>query len=61
MRAYLVEINAKLIIRSDTDPSELPADIYAQLVEFIRTDDDIVDLDVSTFALPGLDSGSTSD
>ena len=41
MQAYLVEINAKLIIRSDTDPSELPADIYAQLVEFIRTDDDI--------------------
>ena len=61
MQAYLVEINAKLIIRSDTDPSELPADIYEQLVEFIRTDDDIVDLDVSTFALPGLDSGSTSD
>ena len=61
MQAYLVEINAKLIIRSDTDPSELPADIYSQLVEFIRTDDDIVDIDVSTFALPGLDSGSTSD
>ena len=61
MRAYLVEINAKLIVRSDTEPSELPADIYSQLAEFIRTDDDIVDLDVSTFALPGLDSGSTSD
>jgi hypothetical protein len=61
MRAYLVEINAKLIIRSDTDPSELPADIYSQLAEFIPSDDDIVDLDVSTFALPGLDSGSTSD
>ena len=61
MQAYLVEINAKLIIRSETEPSELPADIYAQLAEFIPSDDDIVDLDVSTFALPGLDSGSTSD
>jgi hypothetical protein len=58
MQAYLVEINAKLIIRSDTEPEELPADIYAQLTEFIRNDEDIVDLDVSAFALPGLDSGS---
>jgi hypothetical protein len=58
MQAYLVEINAKLIIRSDTEPEELPADIYAQLTEFIRNDDDIVDLDVSAFVLPGLDSGS---
>jgi hypothetical protein len=58
MQAYLVEINAKLIIRSDTEPSELPADIYSQLAEFIPSDDDIVDLDVSAFALPGLDSGS---
>ena len=58
MQAYLVEINAKLIVRSDTEPEELPADIYAQLTEFIRNDDDIVDLDVSAFALPGLNSGS---
>lgn len=57
MQAYLVEINAKLIVRSDTEAQELPADIYAQLVEFIRSDDDIVDLDVSAFALPGLDGG----
>jgi hypothetical protein len=55
MQAYLVEINAKLIIRSDTEPSELPADIYAQLAEFIPSDDDIVDLDVSAFLLPGQD------
>jgi len=39
MRAYLVEINAKLIIRSDTEPSELPADIYSQLAEFIPSDE----------------------
>lgn len=58
MQAFLVEINAKLIVRSDTEAQELPADIYAQLVEFIRNDDDIVDLDVSAFVLPGLDSGS---
>jgi hypothetical protein len=61
MQAYLVEINAKLIIRSDTEPSKLPADIYAQLAEFIPSDDDIVDLDVSAFLLPGQDDGSASD
>ncbi len=59
MQAFLVEINAKLIVRSDIEAHELPADIYAQLVEFIRNDDDIVDLDVSAFVLPGLDGGST--
>jgi hypothetical protein len=58
MRAYLVEINAKLIIRSNTEPEELPADIYAQLSEFIPSDDDIIDLDVSTFLLPGQDDGT---
>jgi hypothetical protein len=58
MRAYLVEINAKLIVRSDTEPEELPADIYAQLSEFIPTDDDIIDLDVSAFLLPGQDDGT---
>jgi hypothetical protein len=58
MRAYLVEINAKLIVRSATEPEELPADIYAQLSEFIPTDDDIVDLDVSAFLLPGQDDGT---
>jgi hypothetical protein len=58
MRAYLVEINAKLIVRSNTEPEELTADIYAQLSEFIPSDDDIVDLDVSTFLLPGQDDGT---
>ena len=58
MRAYLVEINAKLIVRSDTESSELPADIYSQLAEFIPSDDDIIDLDVSAFLLPGQDDGT---
>ena len=29
MRAFYLEISAKLIIRSDTDPDDLPADIYS--------------------------------
>ena len=42
-----------------TEPSELPADIYSQLAEFIPSDDDIVDLDVSAFLLPGQDDGTS--
>ena len=61
MQAYLVEITAKIIVRSASDPIELPADIYARLTEFIHSDDDIVDLDVATFALPGIDSGPPPD
>ena len=59
MRSFLVEITAKLIVRSDTDPDDLPANIYSQLTEFIPTDDVIVDLEVGAFLLPGQkDDGS---
>jgi hypothetical protein len=60
MRSFLVEITAKLIVRSDTDPDELPANIYSQLAEFIPNDDEIVDLEVAAFPLPGQkDDGSS--
>jgi hypothetical protein len=52
MRAFYLEISAKLIIRSDTDPDELPADIYAHLAEFIRSDEDIIDIEVNAIPLP---------
>ena len=52
MRAFLVEITAKLVIRSDTDPEELPADIYAQVAEYIRSDEDILDLSIEAMPLP---------
>jgi len=59
MRSFLVEITAKLIVRSDTDPDDLPANIYSQLTEFIPNDDVIVDLEVAAFQLPGQkDDGS---
>lgn len=60
MRSFLVEITAKLFVRSDVDPDELPANIYSQLVEFIPSDDEIVDLEVAAFPLPGQkDDGSS--
>lgn len=52
MRAFYLEITAKLIYRSDTDPDDLPADIYAHLAEFIPSDDDIIDLEVHCVPLP---------
>lgn len=60
MQAYLVEISAKIILRSDTPAEDLPADIYSQLSEFIHNDDDIIDLDVSVFVLPRWDDATSS-
>ena len=55
MQAHLVEINAKVIIRSDTPAEDLPANIYSQLTEFIHDGYDIIDLDVEVFVLPRWD------
>jgi hypothetical protein len=52
MRAFYLEITAKLIIRSDTEPDDLPADIYSQLAEFIPNDEDIIDIEVTAVPLP---------
>jgi hypothetical protein len=60
MRAYIVEVTAKVVIRSDTDPDELPADIYSQISEFICDDDDILELEVQAVPLPADLCGSTS-
>jgi len=58
MRAFFVEITAKLILRSDTEPDDLPADIYSHLAEFIPSDDDIIDIEVQAVPLPADLSGS---
>lgn len=52
MRAFYLEISAKLIYRSDTDPDDLPADIYSHLAEFIPNDEDIIDIEVTAVPLP---------
>ena len=59
MRAFYLEISAKLIIRSDTEPDDLPADIYSHLAEFIPSDDHILDIEVNAIPLPP-DLGSSS-
>jgi hypothetical protein len=60
VQAHLVEINAKIIYRSNTPAEDLSADIYSQLTEFIRNDDDIIDLDVGVFVLPRWDDATSS-
>jgi hypothetical protein len=61
MRAFYLEISAKLIIRSDSEPDDLPADIYSQLAEFIPSDEDIMDIEVNAIPLPPDLCGSTPD
>jgi hypothetical protein len=58
MRAFIVEITAKVLVRSETDPDELPADIYSQIAEFLPSDEDILDLEVYAVPLPLDLSGS---
>lgn len=60
MRAFIVEITAKVVLRSSTDPDELPADIYSQIAEFIRNDDDLLDLEVHAVPLPADLSGQVA-
>ena len=60
MRAFIVEVNAKLIVRSATDPDELPADVYSRIAEFISNDNDILDLEVNVVPLPADLSGTAS-
>lgn len=52
MRAFLIEITAKVVLRSDTDPEKLPADLYSRLSEHIGNDDDILDLCIEAMPLP---------
>jgi hypothetical protein len=59
VRSYLFEITAKVVIRSDSDPEELPADMYARITEFIGNEEDLLALDIEMFPLPDANSGSS--
>ena len=59
MQPYLFEITAKVVVRSDSDPEELPADIYARITEFIGNEEDLLALDIEMFPLPDANSGSS--
>ena len=59
MQPYLFEIAAKVVIRSDSDPEELPADIYARITEFIGSEEDLLALEIEMFPLPDANSASS--
>jgi hypothetical protein len=52
MRAFIVEVSATVVIRSDADPEDLPADVYSRIAEHIHDDDDILSLEVQAMPLP---------
>jgi hypothetical protein len=55
----MFEITAKVVVRSDSDPEELPADMYARITEFIENEEDLLALDIELFPLPDANSGSS--
>ena len=59
MRSYIFEIGAKVVVRSDSDPDELPADMYARITEFIENEEDLLSLEIELFPLPDANSGSS--
>lgn len=52
MQGYFLEINAKLFVRSNTSADDLPGDIYSHMAEFIRSDEDIIDIEVNAVPIP---------
>ena len=59
MRAYVMQVSAKVVIRSDIDSDDLAANIYSQISEFIRDEEDLIDLELELFPLPANLSGSS--
>ena len=59
MQPYLFEITALVVVRSETDPEELPADIYARITEFIGSEEDLLALEIEMFPLPDANNGSS--
>lgn len=60
MRAFIVEITAKVVVRSSVDPDELSANIYSQVAEFIHNEDDLLDLEIHSVPLPADLSGQVA-
>ena len=55
----MFEIAAKVVVHSDGDPEELPADLYARIFEFIENEEDLLSLNIELFPLPGPSGGSS--
>jgi hypothetical protein len=60
MAGYFLEVSAKLFIRSDSPADDIPGDIYSQIAEHIRSDEDIIDIEVNCVPVPEDLNGSPS-
>jgi hypothetical protein len=58
MERYLIEIQGKFYLETDQDVENIPGDIYARIEEAFKSSDDIIDIEISTYALP---AGGASD
>lgn len=52
MAGYFLELNCKLFIRSDTPADLIPGDVYSQIAEHVRSDEDIIDVEVNCVPVP---------
>ena len=52
MAGYFLEVRAQLFIRSDTPADLIPGDVYSQLAEHVRSDEDIIDIEVNCVPVP---------
>jgi hypothetical protein len=53
MACYLVEVQGKFYLETDQDVEKLPENIYARISECFKSDDEIIDIEISTYAIPG--------
>jgi len=50
---YYLEVQCKLFIRSDTPEDLIPGDVYSQIAEHVRSDEDIIEIEVNCVPVPG--------
>ena len=60
MQAFIVEVKATVVVRSDADPENLSADVYSRIAEHVHDDDDILSLEVQAMPLPPDLSGQSA-
>lgn len=59
MQAYLLEVTAKVVVHSDDESIEdFLANTYSRIVEFVPSDEHIVDIELDAFPLPQESGGS---
>jgi hypothetical protein len=61
MAGFYLEVTCKLFIRSDKPADLIPGDVYSQIAEHIRSDEDIIDVEVNCVPVPADIHGAAQD